>query len=798
MSGILWRSYSRLLTSLLGTFILAGLVVSREDEMMGGDVDGLHDEFAHIGDVRAAPNNNDENDDDVVIEEVYNDFVTTAKPSFGVTDLIILKSTSSGEDGVRRSMHRSHDYYFDDANNNDTNRGEDSYGSSIAHVYGGLICLPATYEYAIDRDTVSSSDTTSNHPTFAIGQSTSSNVAAASSSSVTLYALFPPPPIVMSSSYDSSNDDAMINSLNNARRQLNRQKGIHLAGVGITSVTTPTRRGRWKELGYSNAMISFGYRIPSLIHCWPTKTTTTTTTTGRQRRRMTRRSIMIGDLHYNIYTGTEIKSYSMGTTLTTLDGRTRLHFDMSDPISKHRVPRDCTFFASHDFGRSPLSLRADCTARLTTGQHRRSNANMNIFQHFNVSLSTRNSGNMTSLRLGYGVPQSIVESSQWMTNPSQQRDNIISSPLVHYHNGLNNISASTLHSSACVKIDIERHLHPSTRSCCRGSIEYLHAGQIVSFETMLIRSFSSSNFSRSGVGIRHSFVGWTRGTTFWLFQLERGGVRFLVPVSIIPSNSSTVWDSLIGLCYASLVSIGVDMIVSELLCGVTSRLRLYFLKLLLGSKRVDEIVSIDEVHTNELKDDKAENDRRLLQERLSNAKNDALRQVQLMTRQANIIAKKEDERGGLVIVKALYGVMDSNTRQWIRCCAGQRNGAEKTDENVWNTMDGTTQLQFWVTDSSLHLPQQSKRHMLGFYDVSAFISEDEWTIQQLTECITPSTYYSRVLEWYKETIWYRSKKTRDLIVVLSIRYKWRNKMYDVMFYDDEAVDLPCPLNRFTL
>lgn len=752
-------------------------------------------DYYYDDDVRAAPNNSaveyddDENDDDVVIEEVYNDFVTTAKPSFGVTDLIVLKSTSSGEDGVRRSMHRSHDYYFDDAINNDTNRGEDSYDSSIAHVYGGLICLPATCEYALDRDTASSSDTTSFHPTFAIGQSTSSNVAAASSSSVNLYASFPPPPIVMSSSYhDSSNDDAMTNdSLNNARRQLYRQKGIHLAGVGITSVTTPTRRGRRKELGYSNAMISFGYRIPSPIHCWPTKTTTTTTTTERQRRRMTRRRIMIGDLHYNTYAGTEIKSYSMGTTLTTLDGRTRLHFDMSDPLSKHRAPRDCTFFASHDFGRSPLSLRADCTARLTTGQHRRSNANMNIFQHFNVSLSTRNSCSMTSLRLGYGVPQSIIESSQWMTNLSQQRDNIISSPLMHYHNGLNNISAATLHSSACVKIDIERHLHPSTRSCCRGSIEYLHAGQIVSFETMLIRSFSSSNFSRSGVGIR-----WTRGITFWLFQLERGGVRFLVPVSIIPSNSSTVWDSLIGLCYASLVSIGVDMIVSELLCGVTSRLRLYFLKLLLGSKRVDEIiVSIDEVHTNGVKDDRAENDRRLLQERLSNAKNDALRQVQLMTRQANIIAKKEDERGGLVIVKALYGVMDSNTRQWIRCCAGQRNGSEETDEIAWNTMDGTTQLQFWVTDSSLHLPQQSKRHMLGFFDVSAFISEDEWTIQQPTECITPSTY-SRVLEWYKEKIWCKSKKTRDLIVVLSIRYKWRNKMYDVMFDDDEAVDLPSP------
>lgn len=742
---------------------------------------------ALIGDVRAAPNNSvvesdndndDENDDNDVIHEVYSDFITSNLSTGGNTDSV-LKSTSGGEDGVLfRSIHRSHDYYFNDTNKNDTNYGEDSYDSSIAHVNGGLICLPATYEYAIDRDTSSSPSDPSNPPTLSIGQSTSSNVAVASSSSVTLYASFPPPPIVMSSSYDSSNHDAMTNGLNIARRQLHRQKGIHLTGVGITSVTTPTRRGRLKQLGYSNAMVSFGYRIPSLIHCWPT---TTTTTTGQQTRRITRRSIMIGDVHCNIYTGTEKKSYSMGTTLTTLEGRTRLMFDISDPLSKHRVPRDCTFFASHDFGRIPLSLRASCTARMTTVHHRqRSNANMNIFQHFNVSLSTRNNSNITYLSLGYGVPQSIMESSQSMSILSQQKDDINLGPAVIYHNGLSNIAASKLYSSACVKVGMEHHLHPSTRSCCRGSIEYLHAGQIVSFETMLIRSFSSSTFSRSGVGIRHSFVGWTRGTTFWLFQLERGGVRFLVPVSIIPSNSSTMWDSFIGLCYASLVSIVVDMIVSELLCGVTSGLRLYFLKLLLGSKRVDEIVSIDEVYTNELKDDRAEN-----------AKNDALRQVQLMTRQANIIYKKEDERGGLVIVKALYGVMDSNTRQWIRCSAGQRRGAENTDEYVLNKMDVATQLQFWVTDSSLHLPQQSKRHLLGFYNVSAFISEDEWTIQQSTECIIPSTY-SRVLEWYKEKIWFKSRKTKDLIVVLSIRYKYRNKMYDVMFYDDESVDSPSP------
>ena len=118
-------------------------------------------EFAHIGDVSAAPNlsvvesnDDDDDDDDVVIHEVYSDFLPSKLTTGDNTDLV-LRSTSIDEDGVRRSMHRSrsHDNYFNnDPNNNDTNYGENSYDSSIAHVYGGLICLPATYEYATDRE----------------------------------------------------------------------------------------------------------------------------------------------------------------------------------------------------------------------------------------------------------------------------------------------------------------------------------------------------------------------------------------------------------------------------------------------------------------------------------------------------------------------------------------------------------------------------------------------------------------------------------------------------------------------
>jgi hypothetical protein len=376
-------------------------------------------------------------------------------------------------------------------------------------------------------------------------------------------------------------------------------------------------------------------------------------------------------------------------------------------------------------------------------------------------------------------------------------------------------------------LDIDHRRAPTSSAgsstAVRGSVEYLHAGRVASLEAMATRSFASR--SGVGVGVRHSFScavvggaggqGSSRGRRWWwwwwwwraggatsfLFQLEGGGVRFLVPVSIVPPCPSTAWDTLVGLSYASALSIVVDAIVGELMCGVTSRLRLCFLRLILGKERVVgdyEMPPPDEEADDEYtKDDDRcdEEDRRLWRR----AKEDAYRQVKLMMRQANVIAEREEERGGLVIVKATYGVMDNNSREWIR----SRRVGRKDEDNgtnadgiMFHSMDATTQLQFWVADSALHLPPQSKRFMLGFYDVFAFVSDDELLVKEeqthsfhnVSRCYSNIRFLDR--RWWEFKIWRESKAKTDLSVVLSVRYKWCDKMYEMTIFDDEAVDLP--------
>ena len=102
--------------------------------------------------------------------------------------------------------------------------------------------------------------------------------------------------------------------------------------------------------------------------------------------------------------------------------------------------------------------------------------------------------------------------------------------------------------------------------------------------------------------------------------------------------------------------------------------------------------------------------------------------------------------------------------------------AEHANEGdiMWHKMDVTTQLHFWVTYSSLHLPSLSKKHMLGFYDLLSFVSEDEWAIQQpqldqRDRDSSSNTSIQSLGKWWNEKLW-RVEKKRDLMVVLSVRY----------------------------
>ena len=180
----------------------------------------------------------------------------------------------------------------------------------------------------------------------------------------------------------------------------------------------------------------------------------------------------------------------------------------------------------------------------------------------------------------------------------------------------------------------------------------------------------------------------------------------------------------------------------------------------------------------------------------------ALKQRDVMEKQSNRIAKRESERGGLVIVKAIYGVMDSATNEWV-ARRNVSNGMPKL-----YALDATTQLQFWVNDGSLHMPATSKKNMLGFYDIMASVSNEDWLPQTHAQPLVSTknfdsaqqeNIFKKLSHWCKQR-WKKPRDTkeiiaitrtrRDLKVVLSVQYKFGDELNEVSFLDNEAVELP--------
>ena len=661
--------------------------------------------------------------------------------------------------------------------------GRHSCDPTIAHVKTGLILLPVDMtlpKYSDGSQTLSSGNGVA-APSFSINQSR-----------LSLFAAFPPPPIIVLQPRNNIRGPKYNPSdLNKAQRQLKQSSGFHTA-MGVTSATSA-------NLGYSDTLVSLNYRMPSLISL-PTSIGTSSYLRSIQQEKY------VGNMHYNLHLGSTTK-VSLGSTLSTLDGRTRIQLDVGNPFysSERRATKtvfihpsqhsDYTINASHDvfFGASS-PLRVNWMMKLAhsplpiflTKTDEYASLPLHV-QHFGLTVSndmntnannkreTANNHPTVSFRLGYGVPL-IGSEGLWASYCC----NNVSDSAVHPNNSANadvdkSVESFSTKYSTNVKLNVEQHLSES--QSCQSTLEYRHAGQGLSLGTIITRAFGSSRFSRLGVGVQYSLLNifndtnWWKGTTRWLFQLERGGVRFLVPITIYPQPLAP-WDSLLRLCYASLATILADTIVGELLCGVTSKLRLSFLKMVLGEDKVGKYTDVG------IKTESNYRDQLILQQ-LAKARHDAMRQVRLMMRQAKAMTKKEEENGGLVIIKAVFGVIDDETRQWIHLPEKYTKNANK-NENVWHTIDATTQLQFWVKDSSLHLPAVSKKHMLGFYDPMAFVSEGVWDVGH-----NPSLMASW---WRKKTL--AVEKKRNLVVVLSVRYKWGGKAYDVMFYDEDAVDLP--------
>lgn len=232
------------------------------------DIDNIDDDLQHIGEV--CPN--DEHKDDVQ----------------KLDQISSIKHHPSKDDKTDRIRGR-----YDEKRSTDP---------TISHVKRGLILVPVNMTLPTHYDTkeTMNQDSSSNAPTYSINQSR-----------ISLFTSFPPPPTIVQPRSLKGYSEI---DLKHAKQRLKQHSGYYLA-AGVTSATK-------QDEGYSESILSMNYRVPSLIS-WPSLISGYNNTIRKQ--------YLVSDIHYNLHIGSTTNT-SIGTTLSTLDGKTHLRFDMGSPF----------------------------------------------------------------------------------------------------------------------------------------------------------------------------------------------------------------------------------------------------------------------------------------------------------------------------------------------------------------------------------------------------------------------------------------------------------------------------------
>lgn len=223
----------------------------------------------------------------------------------------------------------------------------------------------------------------------------------------------------------------------------------------------------------------------------------------------------------------------------------------------------------------------------------------------------------------------------------------------------------------------------------------------------------------------------------WMFQLQRGTVRFTVPVLVttVMSPAYALKSTYMTLLLATLDASLGDLVQNGIE-GITSHTR------------------DDGVRKALLREE-------ALFER-EKIKRDALHQLSLMEKPANAKRIVEEQRHGLVILKAIYFVEEGDS------------------------IDITTALMFWVMNGQLHLPSTTKSSMLGFYDVRREMPIEDVEIGYMAACWRL---------WNR--LWFGEPKevppsSEILKPRLTVRYRHEGNLYEITILDDEALSLPSP------
>lgn len=326
-----------------------------------------------------------------------------------------------------------------------------------------------------------------------------------------------------------------------------------------------------------------------------------------------------------------------------------------------------------------------------------------------------------------------------------------------------------------------------------GTTNILSTQHQYKFQALFTRYLSQFSIFSTGIQM-DSFRGLS-----WLFKWQRGDVCINVPIqmtSIIlgggSRSSGSRFDNMlycVSSTYIGFLSFVIDAVVGDVVRRGMNRV------MMVGegaSKNGNTDSSSNKNNQKHRGNNTEEKEEDILTSSFSiqKEKKDAELQMQLMKRKAIINKRNEEEKGGLVIVEAKYGV----------------KGGE--------SMDVSIQLQFWVSDSRLLLTSNSKSHMLGFYDVtkgSQVASPSSFPIGTTNDEINSATkndghkhitaskrlhLFGLFALWdslcsHNDSVDRKLEKDNK-VAFLMIRYKFNGILYEICVLDNEAVSLPSP------
>ena len=249
-----------------------------------------------------------------------------------------------------------------------------------------------------------------------------------------------------------------------------------------------------------------------------------------------------------------------------------------------------------------------------------------------------------------------------------------------------------------------------------------------------------ARYAKFTIGLTHVTA---RGLT-WLLRLKRGDFVLSVPIAV---SSALRPGYGFDCAYMSFLSLLIDEAMRDLVSDAATRL----------------FVDDDDNDKGERKDAKAALKREEAQlAEMNRTRSDVRQQIDFMKKPAEEKRIREEKKGGLVILKAIYGA------------------------DGGNELDVTVQLQFWVANSSLHLPSSSKRNLLGFYDVRGMLPEADVAFSRV------STWRGYLHRFSWGLIQPKQRKTEGRLPKLTVRYKFSGGLYEITILDNESLFLPSP------